>query len=596
MIGAWPPGRRARSRPSPPRRPSRRGRARESPPRCARTRAAVRRAPAAGRRCGRRAPPAPAARSAPAPARARARRWAAAAWRAGRATRAAPAGAPARAPRPRRARPPACRSGAARPRCRPACASSAAKSGHICAERRPSSSTPPPGLPELDLGDRGEHPGGDAGGALRADRAALEHGHRQPALPCAPGDREADDAAADDGHVKRSSVAGHGFDASPAVAGAHARLDRMPTPNIGAERRARLAAARLYLVCDSKPGGRELSERPARGDRGRRGHRAAAREAPLRRGAHGSGAHRSRGLRAAGALLIVNDRPAVALAAGADGVHVGQEDMPVAQVRELVGADLLIGLSTHAPAEIDRRQPHGERSLRLHRRGSGLRDTHQARSPGGRPGAGPLRRRARAVAVLRDRRHRPATDSGPRPRRGAWRSCARSRARTDQPTRARTPRVGCSALCRRAARQLTRMATACRRSLAHLAQERDEQARAALQPACRGRAARRRCWSRWRSRRCSRSAIAVGALTIHDLRSHGGSVARRHLHRGRARRARGGHVSAALLGGARLRGAAGLPDPRDLAGAGRRLDDPRGRCCACSASGSAAGCSGSSCA
>jgi thiamine-phosphate pyrophosphorylase len=55
----------------------------------------------------------------------------------------------------------------------------------------------------------------------------------------------------------------------------------------------------------------------------------------------------------AGALLIVNDRPAVALAAGADGVHVGQEDMPVAEVRALVGEELLIGLSTHAPAEID---------------------------------------------------------------------------------------------------------------------------------------------------------------------------------------------------------------------------------------------------
>jgi thiamine-phosphate pyrophosphorylase len=54
-----------------------------------------------------------------------------------------------------------------------------------------------------------------------------------------------------------------------------------------------------------------------------------------------------------GVLLIVNDRPGVALAAGADGVHVGQEDTPVAQVRELVGPDVLIGLSTHAPAEID---------------------------------------------------------------------------------------------------------------------------------------------------------------------------------------------------------------------------------------------------
>jgi thiamine-phosphate pyrophosphorylase len=54
-----------------------------------------------------------------------------------------------------------------------------------------------------------------------------------------------------------------------------------------------------------------------------------------------------------GCLFIVNDRPTVALEAGADGVHVGQEDMPVREVRELVGPDLLIGLSTHARDQID---------------------------------------------------------------------------------------------------------------------------------------------------------------------------------------------------------------------------------------------------
>jgi thiamine-phosphate pyrophosphorylase len=58
-----------------------------------------------------------------------------------------------------------------------------------------------------------------------------------------------------------------------------------------------------------------------------------------------------------GALLIVNDRPGVALEAGADGVHVGQDDLPVAEVRELVGDGLLIGLSTHSPAEIDAVDP-----------------------------------------------------------------------------------------------------------------------------------------------------------------------------------------------------------------------------------------------
>jgi thiamine-phosphate pyrophosphorylase len=54
-----------------------------------------------------------------------------------------------------------------------------------------------------------------------------------------------------------------------------------------------------------------------------------------------------------GALLWVNDRPDLALAAGADGVHVGQHDMPVGEVRERVGRDLLIGLSTHAPAQLE---------------------------------------------------------------------------------------------------------------------------------------------------------------------------------------------------------------------------------------------------
>jgi len=54
-----------------------------------------------------------------------------------------------------------------------------------------------------------------------------------------------------------------------------------------------------------------------------------------------------------GALFWLNDRPDLAGAARADGVHVGQGDMPVAEVRELVGPDLLIGLSTHSPEHFD---------------------------------------------------------------------------------------------------------------------------------------------------------------------------------------------------------------------------------------------------
>jgi len=52
----------------------------------------------------------------------------------------------------------------------------------------------------------------------------------------------------------------------------------------------------------------------------------------------------------AGALLIINDRIDVALAVGADGVHLGQEDLPIRAGRE-IGPDLIIGASTHSIAE-----------------------------------------------------------------------------------------------------------------------------------------------------------------------------------------------------------------------------------------------------
>ena len=53
------------------------------------------------------------------------------------------------------------------------------------------------------------------------------------------------------------------------------------------------------------------------------------------------------------ALFWLNDRPDLALESRADGVHVGQDDQPVAEVREQVGAGMLIGLSTHSPEQFD---------------------------------------------------------------------------------------------------------------------------------------------------------------------------------------------------------------------------------------------------
>jgi thiamine-phosphate pyrophosphorylase len=46
-------------------------------------------------------------------------------------------------------------------------------------------------------------------------------------------------------------------------------------------------------------------------------------------------------------LCIINDRPDIALACGADGVHVGQEDLPAPEARKIIGPSLILGVSTH---------------------------------------------------------------------------------------------------------------------------------------------------------------------------------------------------------------------------------------------------------
>jgi thiamine-phosphate pyrophosphorylase len=54
----------------------------------------------------------------------------------------------------------------------------------------------------------------------------------------------------------------------------------------------------------------------------------------------------------AGALLILNDRPDLVAATGADGCHVGQDDIDVAAARALAGPQALVGRSTHSPGDI----------------------------------------------------------------------------------------------------------------------------------------------------------------------------------------------------------------------------------------------------
>lgn len=53
-----------------------------------------------------------------------------------------------------------------------------------------------------------------------------------------------------------------------------------------------------------------------------------------------------------GVPFLMNDRPDLALEVGADGVHVGQDDAPVALCRRILGPDALVGLSTHAAGEL----------------------------------------------------------------------------------------------------------------------------------------------------------------------------------------------------------------------------------------------------
>ncbi len=115
----------------------------------------------------------------------------------------------------------------------------------------------------------------------------------------------------------------------------------VPTP------RERLAAARLYLVCDARP--REWLQAAVRGgvdllqlrDKSLGDDRLVA----------AAGAFRE-----AGALFVLNDRPDLVEACGADGVHVGQDDLPPAEARAIVGRDRIVGRSTHAPAQADAAQ------------------------------------------------------------------------------------------------------------------------------------------------------------------------------------------------------------------------------------------------
>jgi thiamine-phosphate pyrophosphorylase len=120
------------------------------------------------------------------------------------------------------------------------------------------------------------------------------------------------------------------------------------------QRRRRLAAARLYFVCEALPAGNDPS---------------ALLEAALRGGVEviqlREKAPRcaeelisfaepfARAARQHGALFILNDRSDLVEACRADGVHVGQEDESVAEARERAGPAAVVGLSTHSAEQVE---------------------------------------------------------------------------------------------------------------------------------------------------------------------------------------------------------------------------------------------------
>ncbi len=110
---------------------------------------------------------------------------------------------------------------------------------------------------------------------------------------------------------------------------------------------ASFAARRLYLITPARPDLAEFLTAAVRGGV----DLVQLREKTLADGSYLPILEEARELtRRLGVPLVVNDRPDLAVLAEADAVHLGQEDLPVAAARRF---GLVVGLSTHVPAELD---------------------------------------------------------------------------------------------------------------------------------------------------------------------------------------------------------------------------------------------------
>jgi thiamine-phosphate pyrophosphorylase len=120
----------------------------------------------------------------------------------------------------------------------------------------------------------------------------------------------------------------------------------------GPLRRERLRTARLYLVCEAMPGGRD-AEALLAAALGGGVDIVQLREKELGRDEIERSAQTFRRLcDIHSALFIVNDDPYLARACDADGVHVGQDDVAVAEARAALGPEAIVGLSTHSEGQL----------------------------------------------------------------------------------------------------------------------------------------------------------------------------------------------------------------------------------------------------
>jgi thiamine-phosphate pyrophosphorylase len=120
----------------------------------------------------------------------------------------------------------------------------------------------------------------------------------------------------------------------------------------GPLRRERLRTARLYLCCEARPGG-EDPEPLLRAALNGGVDIVQLREKSLpQREVERSALTFRRLCDTYSALFVVNDDPELARACNADGVHLGQDDMPTAEARAALGPEAIVGLSTHSEKQI----------------------------------------------------------------------------------------------------------------------------------------------------------------------------------------------------------------------------------------------------